>query len=216
MKRKFAFAAGIALCISMSAPSIRAAPSGDLTPQDKTLMYSLVIQRLLGPDDTYDEPMPKGKVYVTATLDAPPPPDAMRQAIAMGDQKTVALASTRPIPPPPPPPEFVPWPKGTQPATQKVSKEMQAALVAAVGFSQYDFEWVTDPGKQLKFDPRSHALPGGRPILTLTQFVHLSPDRVYTSGGIYVASTVAGICWYIFKKDSSGWHLEKRIFGPVA
>lgn len=207
----------LTLCALVAVPRTYSATSESLSSQDQVQMYALIIQRLLGPDDTYSEPIPKGKVYVTTTLSTPPPPEDTKQIDTRDEQARDAAAHDQLIPPPPPIDSyFASWPKGTEPATQNISKEMQAKMMAAIGLPQYEFQWVSDPSKELKINPRSGALPDGRPILTLTQFVFLSPDRVYATGGIYVASQVSGICLYFFKKDKLGWHFEKRIQGPVS
>lgn len=187
-----------------------------LPTEDQLRMYSVIVGRLLDQDDTYGEPIGPGKVYVSMVLSDVPSPGLMKQIENFDDQTNAARTDASVAPPKGPPPFFDSAPEDVARPHAKLTDSMRAPLVSAINLPQYEFAWVVNPDKDLKFDKKTGALPDGRPVLTLSRLIFLTPDRIYASGNIYVASQVSGVCWYFFKRDSSGWHFEKRIRGPVS
>jgi hypothetical protein len=195
--------------------------AADLSAQSEAQMYAIVIQRLLGPDDTYESPMPPEKVYIDKYLRATLSPTDMKKYIAFFDRiNEVRNLPPKAIPqnPPPPPPPFPTghgYPGGKLPPPLVMPRSTEAALRILLKLPMYDIHWLVNGRKTLRFNKPCGDIHGGGVLITLSQIGFIN-DQAYIEGDIFVASSVAGTTWYLFDKKGNDWELVKVIMGPIA
>ncbi|MBV1775221.1 hypothetical protein KSF73_05780 [Burkholderiaceae bacterium DAT-1] len=185
--------------------------TNEFSDKDRISIYFQIIQRLIGPDDTYDGRLHPKTLYINRNLSDISDDD---RAYIKESQKMANWLPDQPIPTPsetpPPPPSFL----FSRNPIDKISPDIEAQLSTLLKAANIHFRFISS-FSDAPFKKKTHAVAGRGAVISFST-LESKNDEVITCGEIYIARLAAGTFYYIFRFENGQWLLKQSISGPVA
>ncbi|MGA9852320.1 MAG: hypothetical protein WBR15_05255 [Gammaproteobacteria bacterium] len=178
-----------------------------LPTQDQAAIYSLVLFRLIGPDDTYNGRLHPKKIYISEMLFAPAPAKVI---LSFYD----ALEKKPPFPPPPPPP---PLPSAEIFGGGDVSlipNDVKNLLKKAIRARGLNLSWAnTEHSAPIK--PVECGNEGGPLVISFSTLQEPSQGTTFVQGRLH-CGPLSATSYYELVKIAGSWQVKRVMNGPMS